>query len=277
MFTLLATLVAAQATVGRADSVTPHQIREAYAELVRIEAVAPPGGDSMLTLDIVAPPDDHLLADFFRQHERWFTYLVLSGRDFHQLGLDDAAPGAGGTEGGSEAAALLQAELIPRLTADSQFNTLVVPAIAAHLRRTGIPVVASTEPAPRASLALDSAVHVAVRFFYPDLIVQGRIWTHVCTVLNAVRELPSRNLALEALIFSAIMGDIVRGDSSRLEGDFAPARRLMNALDVPGPDEIRLHRAQGVMWGAMAGSQRLREVLLAEARRQSDVLAFELR
>jgi hypothetical protein len=137
-------------------------------------------------------------------------------------------------------------------------------------------VVAAVEPIPRTSIALDSAVHIAVRFFYPDLIVQGEIWTHVCTVLNAVRELPSRDVVLEAFVFSAIMGDMMRSDSSRLESDFGPARRLMNALDVPGPDDIRLHRAQGVMWGLMARSKRLREVLILEAERQADILPFTL-
>ena len=137
MFTLLVMLVTAQAAAAATDSVTPNQIREAYAAVVRIEAVAPPDGDSMTALSVVAPPDDHLLADFFREHELWFSYLV---RNFHLPALDDAAPGAGGAKGGREAAELLQAEFIPRLTADSQFNALAVPAIAAHLRHTGIPV-----------------------------------------------------------------------------------------------------------------------------------------
>lgn len=258
------------------DSVSASQIRAAYEALVRVEAVAPPGApDTMIVLQVVAPPPGHLLATFFQDHELWLSYLIFNGRGFQLPGLDDIQPGVGAATPGHQPPPALRAEFVRRLAADSQFNALAVPAIAEHLRHAGAPVAAGLATRPHNTIPLDTAMRVVVRFFYPDLFIQDRIATHVCTVLNAVRDLPSRNLALEALAFSAIMRDIRRGDSSYIEQDFAPARRLMNALDAPGPKELRLHRAQGLMWGVMAGSARLREVLLAEAKRQSDILPFE--
>ncbi len=280
---MAATILSAMILAGQAlpstapDSVTAAEIRAAYAAVVRIEAVAPPGGDTIIALRVVPPPAEHLLAGFFRAYDRWFGYLVRNGRGFQLPGVDDAAPGVGGGAGGREAAAALQAEFLRRLAADSQFNTLAVPAIAGHLRSSGRPVAVPPRARPREIIPMDAAMQVAVRFFYPDVIAGDRILVHVCTVLNAVRELPARNLALEALVFSAVMGDIMRGDSSRIDADFAPAGRLMRTLDAPGPEEVRLHRAQGVMWGAMARSDRLRQVLRAEAERLDDILPFELR
>lgn len=264
--------------VPQIDSITAAQIRAAYEALVRIEAVAPPGApDTMMVLEVVAPPAGHLLASFFQDHELWLSYLIRNGRGFQLPGLDDAAPGVATATPGHQPLSALKADFLRRLAADSLFNALAIPAIAEHLRRGGERVAAGLVMHARTTIPLDTAMRVVVRFFYPDLLMQDRIATHVCTVLNAVRDLPSRNVGLEALAFSAIMGDIRRGDSSYIEQDFGPARRLMNALDAPGPTEIRLHRAQGVMWGLMSGSVRLRQVLLAEAKRQSDVLPFELR
>lgn len=262
----------------QADSVTAGQIRSAYEALIRIEPLARPGAtDTMMVLDVAAPPAGHLLASFFQDHEFWLSYLILNGRGFQLPGLHEPAPGVPAATPHRQSPSALKAEFVRRLAADSQFNALAVPAIAEHLHRTGTPVAAGLVTRARGTIPLDSAMRVVVRFFYPDFFIQDQIGTHVCTVFNAIRELPSRNLALEALAFSAIYRDIRRRDSSLIEQDFGPARRLMNALDAPGPKELRLHRAQGVMWGLMAASPRLREVLLAEAKRQSDVLPFEFR
>ena len=88
----------------------------------------------------------------------------------------------------------------------------------------------------------------------------------------------NHDLALEAVAFSAIMRDIMRGDSSRIEVDFAPARKQMNRLDAPGAaKEVRLNRAQGMMWAMMSQSRALRDLLVAEGNRDRVILPFELR
>lgn len=261
---------------GVRPPVTEAKIRDGYSALIRIEAILPAGrSDTGLALHVVAPAPDHLLASFFVDHQLWFTYLVQNGRSFQLPGLD-GPPTAGAPKPGRQRAAALQADFVRRLEADSQFNSLVVPAVVGHLRAAGVPVDVALQGPASTRISLDTAMRSAVRFFYPDIVIDDRIATHICTVFNAVRELPTRNLALEALAFSAINQDINRGDSSVIEKDFGPARKLMSALDAPGPKDRRLQRAQGAMWASMATSKQLRAVILAEARKEADVLPFEL-
>ncbi|MHB8837952.1 MAG: hypothetical protein ACYC7F_03265 [Gemmatimonadaceae bacterium] len=275
---LIPSLLLSLALAGTpSDTVAAADIRAAYGALIRVDAIAPPGTmDSMLVLHIVAPPAGQLLSSFFQDHPLWFSYLIQNGRGFELPHLDGVAPGVSAAARGHPSLAALQAEFVRRLATDSLFNSVAVPAIAEHLRRAGIPVAAALAPLPRLAIPLDNAMRVVVRFFYPDLLIKDRIASHICSVINAVRQLPSRNLALEALAFSAITRDIMLGDSARIRRDFDPAQRLMGALDAPGPKEQRLQRAQGMMWALMMGSARLREVLLAEAERQSDVVQFQL-
>jgi hypothetical protein len=257
-------------TSVRADSVDLTAITHAYATIVGVKAVAPPGEDSVLVLNVDSPPPGTLLYGFYRDHGLWFAYLANNGRSFDIRGLNSR-------KGGNVEAARLQREFLRRLAADSQFNAMVIPAIAAYLNTSGVPVRHALLKSSKRVIPIDTAVRVATRFFYPDILTPTGILTHVCTRINAVRELPNRDPTLEAFAFSAIMGDVQRRDSSQIEIDFAPARRLMNRLDAPGaPEEVRLSRAQGMMWALMARSSALRELLIAEANRDRDILPFEL-
>lgn len=258
--------------VASPDTVTAAEIRAAYAAIVRVEAVAPPDGDTILVLQTGPPPEGHLLASFYEAYLGWFVYLVHHARGFQLPGLD--YPDTAQARPGRDAAALLQHQFVARLVADSQFNAVALPAIAAHLSRSGAQVDTALLRMHPDTLSPDQVMQVAVRFFYPDMIVDGRIYTHVCTELNAVRELPSRNLALEAMAFSVIMDQLRLGDSSQVNADVSSAIRLMGRLDSSGPDELRLNRAQGVMWGALFRSPSLRQVLIAEAQRMRGILPF---
>jgi hypothetical protein len=259
-------------------AVTESEIRASYRDLIRVKAVAPPGtADTMLLLsfDSVAPAQ-HLLSAFYQQHLYWFTYLVQNGRGFSIPGLDELAPGVAQAKPGHPSPSELTARFNAALARDSVFNSLMIPAIAGYLRSTGVRVASNVRSPAAASVPIDTVMRVAVRFFDPDLIMNGRIWTHVCTSINAVRELPGRNLGFEAFSFGTIIREILRGDSSSIEPDFAAARALVNALDSPARDSVRLQRAQGVMWGTMATSPRLRSLLLASAARDSVILPFRL-
>lgn len=257
--------------IPASDSVDLRAITDAYTTFIHLKPIPISGNDSVIVLHVDSPPPGNLLTDFYRQHGLWFNYLVTNGRGFKFAALDSVSPHAGNV-----AAVGLQREFLRRLVADSEFNALVVPAIAGYLKASGVPVHRSLLESSSRRVLLDTAMKVAARFFYPDILSPQGIMTHVCTVINAVRELPHRNLALEALAFSAIMGDVT-SDSSYIEPDFGPARRLMNQLDATGATkEVRLNRAQGMMWAMMARSTRLRELLVREAKRESDILPFQL-
>lgn len=265
-------LIAALLALGTAayiqtDSLSVRDITAGYSAVFRLQRVPTPRGGTLLMVSVVPPSSPHRLAGFVRDNERWLSYLLQHARGFE---LEEAAAG-------TRDSAALQARFAARLVADSGFNAVVLPAVAAYLRRAGHRISGVRSPASKQVIPMESAIQIAVRFFYPDIITpQQRILTHVCTVINAVKELgPSRNVAFKALVFSAIMGEIIRGDSSRLEADFAPARLLMNQLDSPGTsDEVRLNRAQGVMWGLMSRSPRLREILALEYAAKADFLPF---
>jgi hypothetical protein len=260
------------APLAHSDTVTGADIRAAYSGIVRVEARGLPSGDTVLLLTTPRPPEDHLLYQFHDSYLGWLAYLVHHARSFQLPGLDE--PDSSVVRPGHGAAASLTEELSRRLAVDSQFNAVVVPAIAAQLHRSGVPVDPALLNVPRDTVSLDKVMSVAVRFFYPDTIIDDRIYTHVCVGLNAVGELPSRNLALEATAFSAIMAQLRLGDSTQMYTDLHSARDLMARLDSPGPDEVRLLRAQGVTWGAMFRSGGLRQVLLAEVQRMSGLLPF---
>ncbi|HJQ10650.1 MAG TPA: hypothetical protein VJ840_06405 [Gemmatimonadaceae bacterium] len=269
LLALSAILAAQPIAVAADDSVDLQAIVRAYSEIVGVKALGIPDEDSVLVLAVDSPPPGNLLANFFRQHALWFGYIASNGRSFD-------VPGLNSKKGGAVDAATMQRDLLSRLAADSQFNALVVPAIAAYLNASGVPVRHSLLQHTARTVPLNTAVRVATRFFYPDILTPSGILTHVCTVINAVRELPHRDLSLEAMAFSAIMRDLPKKDS-RVEIDFAPARRLMNQLDAPGASkEVRLSRAQGMMWAMMARSSHLRELLVEEADRDRDILPFKL-
>jgi hypothetical protein len=258
-----------------ADSVDARAITRAYTAMVSVHAVAPPEHDSILLIHIDSPKPGSLLSSFYREHGRWFDYLVTNGRGFQLLAVDSIQPGVG-VSGGNMAAAVAQIDFVRRLTADSQLNSVVIPAIARYLKHSGFPVRRSLLAVEHRDIPLDTAMKVASRFFYPDILTPTRILTHICTVINAVRELPHRDPALEAFLFATIMKDIAK-DTSYIDTDFTPAMRYMNDLDSPGASkDVRLSRAQGVMWAMMARSPRLRELLITEAKRDSDFLSFTL-
>jgi hypothetical protein len=258
------------------DSIDARTITQAYTAMLSVHSFAPPGHDSLLAVRVDSPKVGSLLSSFYRDHGRWFDYLVTNGRGFTMAAIDSIQPGVGAV-GGKVAAAKAQAEFLRRLETDSQFNSIVVPAIARYLARSGAPVQRSLLSAEHRNVSIDTTMKVASRFFYPDILTPTRILTHVCTVINAVRELPRRDPALEAFIFAAIMDDIAK-DTSYIDPDFRPAMQYMNDLDSPGASkEVRLSRAQGVMWAMMAKSTRLRELLIMNAKRDGDFLPFSLR
>lgn len=200
--------------------------------------------------------------------------MVQNGRSVKVPLIDGPAPAGFLSDGARAAAAHSQQLLREGIVNDAAFNDVVLPAIAAYLRASGVPVDPEIALPPKRAIAMDTIVKRAVRFFYPDILDATGIHTHVCTQLNAIRELPERDPALEAMAFSAIMTDLQR-DSSVIEHDFSAAIARMKELDAPGAaDSVRLRRAQGVMWGLMSESTELRTLLAAEARRESAILPF---
>ena len=246
------------------DTLTSAEERQAYGDLFRI-GVHQVGAGRFYSVDVAPRDPAHPLAAFATENARLLDFLLQHGPGFR---LDSIARGD---------SAGAQARFAAALAGDSAFNALVLPLVSRYLAAHGGRLVGLESPPERRRVPLQAFTVVAVRFFDPFLDERGEILTHVCTSYNGLAELPGPcDLPLQALAFSAIMGDVLRGSQSRIEPDFGPARRLMSDLQLGGVPEVRLRRAQGVMWGAMAQSRLLREVLLAEYAAKAAYLPFVL-
>ncbi|MEO8335200.1 MAG: hypothetical protein ABI664_09515 [bacterium] len=168
---------------------------------------------------------------------------------------------------------------IRSLGQDSQYLSLLSQTVA-RLHR------ASRTSPPDARVPIASALRsvdphtvqdVAARFFYPDEILpNGRIRAHVCVSINGIADMQrGRDPAMEAFAFSAIFDDLDRGRFN-VDADFREASRMMNAMDLAAAPTVRLQRAQGVMWGYMLRSERLRRVLAAKYARARHYLPFRI-
>ena len=273
---IVALLGAALALAHNTDSVRVADIQRAYTRMIRVEAVAESAHDTVIALRIDAPPSGALLDRFYHANTLWLDYVIRNGRGFREPFVDMGASADARRDGYRAAAQRIQSELRRRTVADSSFNAIVIPAIAVYLRASGVIVSNSIRGPVQRAINPDSVMKLAVRFFYPDILTSTGIHTHICTAFNAVRELPHRDPALEATLFSAIKND-VDGDSATLDHDIEAASHLMNELDAPGaPDSLRLSRAQGVMWGAMLKSRTLRALVIAEVKRQGAMLPFTI-
>jgi hypothetical protein len=243
------------------QTISAQDIRNTFGRMIAVRAMVA-RGDTLYSTEVVSLPADDPLRDFVSTNRLWLSYLVDHGHSFNlrevgSHGLDSAA---------------VTASFAHLLTVDSAFSAVVLPAAARYLRSRGWAVSGVVNPSQRRVIHVDKIIPVAVRFFYPDILTPTGINTHICTQLNAVRALPQHDIVLEAFLFQAIMRDAQT--TWTLGPDFRPASALMNRLDAPGPEAERLNRAQGVMWGAMARSSRLRQVIFAEAKRAGVILPF---
>jgi hypothetical protein len=215
-------------------------------------------------LEVRKPPSVHLLSVLIDRQEKWLTYVLQHYMASRLPAINASAKNS----------TQFHDEFVRRISSDEGFNALVLPTAARALREGGALTEKKLTRA-KYNVPIDQALLVAVRFFYPDLITPTGIATHICVGENGVKDLKKRDIGLEAFAYSAIMSDM-QNEHSRLAKDFYAARALMLLLDSSGPDSVRLNRAQGVMWSAMAKSTSLRQVLLAEARRVGDLLPFDL-
>jgi hypothetical protein len=189
--------------------------------------------------------------------------------------------------GGTRAA--VRERLLRSLSADSAYVDVLVQSVKRHRLAAprdsaGADRGGSAAAAPRdTSAALPRTVSfqrvldVAARFFYPDAILpNGRIQSHICVGINGIVDMEQgRDLAVEAFAYASIFHDLLT-PRFHVEADFAEASRLINAMDLSTNPSTRLQRAQGVMWGIMVRSEKLRQVLVAEYERARTYLPFRL-
>jgi hypothetical protein len=258
------------ASSAAGDSLTLTALRQVAEQVFRVQLVTAQTQVGLRTgysKEVDTLPTAHPLASFVRENRRLLTFLVQHTPAFRIDTLLDR-------ETTPEAR---QTRFAAALWRDSAFQTAFRPLVARYLMSRGGALVGYAPPTARPTITERDYLRVAVRFFDPFVNADGGLSTHVCTALNALEELgPPRNRVLEALAFEAILSDITRGGDSRLERDFRPARRLMNRLDLGEAPEMRVRRAQGVLWGALTAGSELRTILREAYAARAAYLPFVL-
>lgn len=176
--------------------------------------------------------------------------------------------------------------LLARLLADTVYTRGITESVTRHralAAANGESIAAARGSAPAApasglrTVDFGRVMDVAARFFYPDAVLpNGYIQSHVCVGINGIADMQNgRDLALEGFVYAAIFHDLLK-PRYYVTADFDAASRLVNAMDLSTDSTARLQRAQGVMWGVMRQSEKLRQVLVAEYRRAHAYLPFQI-
>ena len=210
-------------------------------------------------------PAEHPLANLVNNNYHFFLYLAQHGTEVH---LEDLYRRKLDWEE-------LQRTFYTNLRTDERFNGIVLDVVARFLQSRDQTLVGFVQQ-PSYRLPIEDAVRVAVRFFYPFRVVRGEIQSYVCVGINGLLDYPGgRDLVLEAFAYSAIFHELLEPKYD-VRVDYEHAKTMMNGLSLSSDEETRLLRAQGLMWGYMAQSERLRQVLLAEYQRTRVYLPFDI-
>jgi hypothetical protein len=128
---------------------------------------------------------------------------------------------------------------------------------------------------PKLSLAYLQAY--AAKFYYPDSIQpNGGIRTHICIAFNGYRDAaPPRNLMLEAVAYSVVNEHILI-ENDPISDELDNAIKTAGLLNLSEDREVKLLRAQGVVWGIMSQDAFLEKAIRDMYAEKKDWLTFEM-
>jgi len=234
------------------------QVKDLYPELF-----VPMAGHGSVYVELAELPDDHLLADLLREGEYLVRYLLQN---------DGITPEQLAT---AAQAADVPAAYFELLRSDEVFNTAFLEVVDRFLRREG-GGIRGYSSVPVRSFSEAEVLNTAVRFVYPDAIVDGQIRAHICSGINGLSDtrLP-RDSFLEGLVYSTILGEIHREDSA-LHERIRSALGLAKSLDLSVDEKTAVARAQGVVWATLRESPELRASLVRDHERVGDLLPLEI-
>jgi hypothetical protein len=267
MNVLLLLTILTLATPARmdADSAT-YSLRDAARDLESLLVVDSSRYGASFDIDTLTSPDP--LRAFAKANGHYILYLTINspGAALGQVSLRDSR-------------AAIKARALERLRADTAYLAALAESVE-RFRRSSLPHKGTSrlpEPPVRRQVEMDRLLDVASRFFYPDAILpDGSIQSHVCVGINGMLDMKGgRDASVEAFAYAAIFHDILK-PMHRVDDDFGDASRRINALDLGADSTVRLLRAQGLMWGLMRRSEKLRRVLTDEYRRTRHHLPFIL-
>lgn len=263
MITALALLLSAAAPAS-GDTIPLSQLRAEYQNIIRLEQTQH-DGESFTGLDVDSLAAEHPLSEAVNSNRHYLLYLAQHATrpSFSEFATSERP------------FAEVREDYYAVLEGDSTFNAAVQPLFGRYLNERGVVVDGYDHSRPRSAVRMEDVINVAVRFFYPDTILQdGSIEGHICASINGVQDFQgTRDLALEAFAYSAIFRDIFQPKHD-VRREYNRVKALMNQVGLSSDPEVRLTRAQGMMWGHMAQSQQLRAALLEEYQAKREYLPF---
>lgn len=246
------------------DTVRLSQLRAEYQNIVRVEQ-SHHDGESFTTIGVDSLAAEHPLSEAVNSNRRYLLYLAEHA----------TRPSFSEFATGERPFIQVREDYYAVLKRDSTFDAAVQPLFGRYLSERGIVLDGYDYSRPHSAVRMEDVINVAVRFFYPDGFLQdGSIDTRICVGRNGMKDFQgTRNLALEAFAYSAILREVFEPKHG-VRGEFDRVNALMNQVGLSSDPEVRLTRAQGMMWGHMAQSQQLRAALLDEYLAKREYLPF---
>lgn len=234
------------------DTISMDVIKAEYDSVFDVIAV-PPGSNSPQGIAILVrrdPPSTYL-GGYERAYPWVLTYLLQQGRSFDLAAIQNG-PGS-------------WAERISRarraVHEDPQLAELIREVLGPWLATKGVALRGYRGVSVRRTISMQDLVRITSRMFYPDEIEpDGTLGAHICTDVNAVRDLPGpRHVLAEAFAFATIHHHM-----KELVPAFGSAMDLAQRADVSADSAMAVARAQGTVWGQLISSGILEKVLAAE-------------
>lgn len=262
---LLVILSLTLATQVSENDPTIEQLKNAYSEIFVAE-VHEHEGRKFVGRRITVPTTPPL-ADFVKENYWLLHYLQTNGTDIDPKSLSALK------EEPDELAAHYHRSLVE----DRTFNSLLLPV--AHrfftLKGSGL---SDYEALSRVQVTLQDLINVAVRFFYPDRVLEKGFQGHICAGINGFKDFQGeRNLQVEAFCYEALFQELRSKEQRyRLRDKFSSLLAESWRLKLSADEDKKLARAQGAVWAALARDPDIKQLLIEAYERKKDYLPFEV-
>jgi len=165
---------------------------------------------------------------------------------------------------------------IEQLKSNSHFNKILIPLISKYLISQGNTVKSfvSEELKP---VSIDSLIKAAVRFFYPHLGPEGKVFGHICVGINGFKDYKGiRDTPMEAFCFASIFNELMSQKDNNLSDDFTDTLKKAKELLTTKDKEKMISRIQGAVWFEMSKKEKLKRAILDSYEVHKTILPFKI-
>lgn len=251
-------------------SITVEEIKSFYDDIFLVEAkMVTVQGRTFFSFshEIQELEDSHILSELINDNEFFFLYMItnwtLITDKQEKTSYEDSLS--------------FPKNYYDLLKQDSTFNDIFLPIVINYLETKDIKVENYSDFLEKQTMSIERILGTASRFFYPDGIGKnGGIRAYVCVGINGLKDLEEgRNAYIEALAYSAINQEMIE-PKFNVRDSFVKNFNYMNSLDLSNDDDLKIQRAQGVMWAMMYKEDSLKNALIHEFEKVKSWIPFVL-